>query len=1392
MKSHNTAQHTSVPKHQVLRLRQVTALVAMAMASIAAQAGPGQVCLDGVSPLLQCASGTIRTFYANSPQLRKFVDTLPGLTAAKSSTFASSTKTGAGEYIPLAVPDTTSYPGSDYYIIATVEHNQWMHSDLQKATLQRSYVQIYPQGQKTQPPGSFPLTNANGSKIFWKDAKGRNTTEQVYGYDKPHYLGPVIVTTTGTPVRVKMVNLLPTGAATVTKGVVTARNGDIFLPVDESLVGAGTAANGTGSAKYTQNRLAYHLHGGDSPWISDGTPAQWITPAGDATPFKKGDRAVNVPDMPFPGDGAQTLYWPNNQSARLMWYHDHAMGLTRQNVYAGTAAGYLIMDAAELALINGGTVGGQTISKAIPGAVMDQLVLVLQDKTFVPSDIAVQDAKWNTAAWGKPGDMWYPHVYEPNQIWAADGSFASNPAGRWDYATDALGAYQPPAAQLLRADPDFGNVAFPDGSYADGTPGKGPSAVPESYMDTPLVNGVAYPVLKVEPKAYRTRFLNGANDRYWNLSLWVADPAVKSSDGRSNTEVRHITDPAAVVDYKLADGSTVQVQADRPGGIPDPALAGPAIIQFGNETGLLAKPVVHAPKPITGVTDPLAGTFELKRGEDFFLGNAERADTVIDFSQYAGKTLILYNDASAPVPSGDSRYDYYTNNPDQTAIGGAASTKPGFGPNTRTIMQIVVAPLASGASPVAAYDPAGNGGPLASELPKAFAASVEPTIVGTQEVLNTPVVDLAGNTITLPDGTHALKVKTIEGFTDPNFGRLIAQLGAELPGINAGGAVTATPLSYVDMPTEVLGENETQYWLIKNNDGDNHPMHFHLFNVQVLARIDQATKAVFPPQPEESGWKETVKNWPGEDLVVAMRPKTPQLPFGLPNSVRLMDPTLPLNANTSTLSVRPGTDTQFAFLQMNLDTGAPEAVSNTVQNYGWEYVWHCHILGHEENDLMRPIVYKPVIAAPLAPVNVAVDASGKVSWTDPTPAGGSDYAGRGTLGNPGNEIGFSVRRVALKSGLPVAKDALGAPVFSPLAAPSAVIDLRVNTLANATSLQDKPAANTDYLYQVVAVNEGGENPSIGTALLTQAPAAPSALSASQTATRADSLGITLQWTDNASNESGYVISRDGVAVGTTGPDATSFVDSVAAPFAASYSYTVAAQKVGFNDSTAAATTFKPLPTLLAPSGLAGVYNATAKTMALGWVDQTTGESGYVVKRATGTVNAKTGAVGWGAFSARPTASTVLAADASALTDTAVAANALYQYQVTAMAGTVSGPAAIWITTTATSLNAPTQLQASGAPAASSFGLQWQNSSSALTTGYEVQSCLGTAASCALPGAVWNPLAGTLTVGASTSKFSASGLTSKTRYTVRVRAISNAVPAQPLSSPWSALLSQQTL
>ena len=101
-----------------------------------------------------------------------------------------------------------------------------------------------------------------------------------------------------------------------------------------------------------------------------------------------------------PGAGSQTFYWTNQQSGRLMFYHDHAWGITRLNVYAGEAAGYLIQDPVERALVNGGTVGGRTFTAGTIPSTM--IPLVIQDKTFVNAATILgptgTDPTWN---WGR-------------------------------------------------------------------------------------------------------------------------------------------------------------------------------------------------------------------------------------------------------------------------------------------------------------------------------------------------------------------------------------------------------------------------------------------------------------------------------------------------------------------------------------------------------------------------------------------------------------------------------------------------------------------------------------------------------------------------------------------------------------------------------------------------------------------------------------------------------------------------------------------------------------------------------------------------------------------------------------------------------------------------------
>ena len=131
--------------------------------------------------------------WAYSPLLTKFIDKLPGLGAASANAL--------GQYIPVAVADTTTYPNNDYYEIAVVQFAEKMHSELPATTL-RGYVQI----STTAVPGAHVrLLNTDGTPILLPNGS------QAYGVDKPHYLGPAILSQSNRPTRIKFYNLLPKG-----------------------------------------------------------------------------------------------------------------------------------------------------------------------------------------------------------------------------------------------------------------------------------------------------------------------------------------------------------------------------------------------------------------------------------------------------------------------------------------------------------------------------------------------------------------------------------------------------------------------------------------------------------------------------------------------------------------------------------------------------------------------------------------------------------------------------------------------------------------------------------------------------------------------------------------------------------------------------------------------------------------------------------------------------------------------------------------------------------------------------------------------------------------------------------------------------------------------------
>ena len=250
---------------------------------------------------------------------------------------------------------------------------------------------------------------------------------------------------------------------------------------------------------------------------------------------------------------------------------------------------------------------------------------------------------------------------------------------------------------------------------------------------------------------------------------------------------------------------------------------------------------------------------------------------------------------------------------------------------------------------------------------------------------------LSGNQVSVKIEPKAIQDETSESNFD-EFGRMSAVLGVEISPARAGVANTVlygyafpmvdlfdtSNLPTADMKVTPIsvGDDGTQIWKITHNGVDTHPIHFHAMDVQVLNRVTW-DNIIKPPHPTELGWKETIRVSPLEDTYFAMRPILPVLPFDFPNSVRLISPMMPENAwiaNTTQADLLGQAIIGFA------PNGEPIDIRNHYVNYGAEYVYHCHILSHEEMDMMHTV---GLTNRPVKPDGLAFDAAtGTLSWTD--------------------------------------------------------------------------------------------------------------------------------------------------------------------------------------------------------------------------------------------------------------------------------------------------------------------------------------------------------------------------------------------------------------------------
>ncbi len=198
-------------------------------------------------------------------------------------------------------------------------------------------------GARTVPGAHVPLYRVAARAVSTKLHRDLPpTTLWTYGGTAPGVLFDV---RSGEGIAVEWANELP------------ARH---FLPIDHSLHGA--------EAGVPESRSVVHLHGAKASPENDGYPEDWVVPG-----------------------KSRTYHYPNDQEAALLWYHDHAMGINRLNVYAGLFGLYVIRDSQELEL------GLPDGAHEIPLAIFDRDVRI--------------DGRLSYPVAADPAHPWVPEVF---------------------------------------------------------------------------------------------------------------------------------------------------------------------------------------------------------------------------------------------------------------------------------------------------------------------------------------------------------------------------------------------------------------------------------------------------------------------------------------------------------------------------------------------------------------------------------------------------------------------------------------------------------------------------------------------------------------------------------------------------------------------------------------------------------------------------------------------------------------------------------------------------------------------------------------------------------------------------------------------------------------------
>jgi len=630
-----------------------------------------------------------------------------------------------------------------------------------------------------------------------------------------------------------------------------------LLPVDQTLHWAnppgvcaphngvavtGTDCMGISPEPYTGPvPIVTHVHGAHVDPASDGYPEAWYLPAANNIPSSYARHGRLFDDATGNNSGKlgyADFSYRNDQAATTLWYHDHALGMTRSNVYAGPAGFWLIR--------GGKFDGGVDVlkkSRAIlpgPAPRRGQGVLALNTpgnpvrNAIREIPIAIQDRSFNS-----DGSLFYP------QNRAFFEGLTNFPFGI-------------PFAPLSDVAPIWN---------------------PEAFFNTIVVNGVTWPKLEVAQTRYRFRLLNGCNSRMLNLALFVVKPGTDEIDLTKEIPFYQIGAEQGFLPkvVRVKTGEQVALTA----GNPEPA---------------------STPNP----TDPTA----------LLMGNAERADVIVDFSGLPNGTVVRMVNTGPDGPFGGFPVDPLAD--------------PG---TTGQVMQFVVNQTLTGAKgSTDGRTTAPSNLNLNEEQP--LGPSTVTRLVSLNEESSKQVcvqVNANGSFVVVNGNLVPISIQSGPNFESDCITAGGAPFGptAALLGTVTGTGTTAlgNPLRWTDetgnsQPVPVKLNNgtkimvnvtetpklgDTEEWKIYNFTVDAHPIHIHLVGFEVVSRtnFDGQPSIHGGPQPREDGYKDTVIAYPNEITTVKAK-------FDIPGL----------------------------------------------------YVWHCHIVEHEDNEMMRPYVVSAVPPPP--------------------------------------------------------------------------------------------------------------------------------------------------------------------------------------------------------------------------------------------------------------------------------------------------------------------------------------------------------------------------------------------------------------------------------------------